>query len=121
MNLSKEWPVHFWCLNAAVVVTIAHESIVLCLAHVLNFSRIFLGCTEVTPTKVMMFASSEDEASFKALTTLIPVEHLDADEPLRNISCSGAAVEWCGGVPKQSLIHSLSMVAMVRLNEELRR
>jgi hypothetical protein len=37
-----------------------------------------------------------NEVSCKALLALIPADHLDLDEPLRNISCSGTGLTGWG-------------------------
>ena len=49
-----------------------------------------LPLSEIVPSSEILIECHIDlEASFKALLTLIPVDHLEWDEPLKNISCSG--------------------------------
>lgn len=49
-----------------------------------------LPLSEIVPSSEILIECQIDlEASFKALLTLIPVDHLEWDEPLKNISCSG--------------------------------
>ena len=49
-----------------------------------------LPLSEIVPSSEILIECHIDlEASFKALLTVIPVDHLEWDEPLKNISCSG--------------------------------
>ena len=49
-----------------------------------------LPLSEIVPSsEILIECHIHLEASFKALLTVIPVDHLEWDEPLKNISCSG--------------------------------